>query len=323
MIWTKTKQRSWHHTELPLTAGVEKKQLQSLKKELKEAKGFFCVQAIVEEDVRAPLYKYEDLRLATEGFFVSHEVGRGRHGVVYKAHLPDGTIVAVKQLKEAVGWKRSNFLKEVVLLTEFKHRNLISLKGCCVRGRERLLVYEYARNGDLAQVLWGTRSKNKLLTWRQRLKIIVGIAKGLLYLHEEKNASFYHGHIKAQNIFLDKDWNPKIADIGFRGWSVNVYRGHETHDYRAYISPEFSKDPWRTMRTIEQDVYSYGALLLEIVSGREWVHRTVLYGEVFLRDWAVELYKEGCLSRLIILLSVIPFLRKKVESAVQDNSGPN
>ncbi|KAL2607627.1 hypothetical protein R1flu_026200 [Riccia fluitans] len=142
--------------------------------------------------MRAPLYKYEDLRLATEGFSLSHEVGRGGHGVVYKAHLPDGTIVAVKRLKEAVGWKRSSFLEEVNLLTKLKHRNLISLKGCCVRGRECLLVYEYARNGDLAQVLWGTRSKDLLLTWRQRLKIIVGIAKGLLYLHEETHPSFNH-----------------------------------------------------------------------------------------------------------------------------------
>ncbi|KAL2607633.1 hypothetical protein R1flu_026206 [Riccia fluitans] len=137
----------------------------------------------------------------------------------------------------------------------------------------------------LAEVLWGTRSKNKLLTWRQRLKIIVGIAKGLLYLHEETHPSFYHGHIKAQNIVLDKDWNPKIAAFGFRvsdSGSTSIDEGD-----LAYMSPEIRKDPW-LMRTIEQDVYSYGVLLLEIVSGKKCVDRPEMYGDVDLKDWVLE-----------------------------------
>ncbi|KAL2641498.1 hypothetical protein R1flu_009085 [Riccia fluitans] len=147
-------------------------------------------EALAREDVRPPFFDYNDLKTATNGFSEYTKVGQGAFGDVYKAMLPDRSVVAVKILRPT-DQNITNFLNEMVLLTRIKHKHLIQLKGCCIRDRKRLLVYEYAENGNLANPLWGP-GRTCELDWDQRFKICVGIAKGLCYLHEELQPRIIH-----------------------------------------------------------------------------------------------------------------------------------
>ncbi|KAL3679185.1 hypothetical protein R1sor_022141 [Riccia sorocarpa] len=206
-------------------------------------------------------------------------------------------------------WKRVKLLHriqeelakedEAVLITGIKHRNLVQLKGCCVRDKKRMLVYEYAQNGNLAQALWG-KARSSPLTWAQRLKICVGVAKGLSYLHEELQPKVIHRDIKPQNILLDKDWNAKIADFGL----ARPMKGDEGTEDDAdagefaqigYLAPEYAV---QGLITEKLDVCSYGILLLQIISGSKCFDSSATSDELDLRTWAFKLYRVGCLLSL-------------------------
>ncbi|KAL2634157.1 hypothetical protein R1flu_005636 [Riccia fluitans] len=262
-------------------------------------------EALAREDVRPPFYKYDELKANTEDFSTANELGRGAFGAVYKAHLPDNSLLAVKLLfptEQSI----SDFLKEMVLITGIKHRHLIQLKGCCVRDKKRMLVYEYAENGNLAQALWG-KNRSMVLTWSQRLNISVGIAKGLAYLHEELQPKIIHRDIKPQNILLDRDWNPKIADFGLARPvdEGSTQRATSIGGTLGYFSPEYATEG---LLTEKQDVYSYGILLLEIISGRQCIDATAPQNEIYLKNWAFRSYKEGVVSRIAeqSLLETVP-----------------
>ncbi|KAL3685266.1 hypothetical protein R1sor_003288 [Riccia sorocarpa] len=250
---------------------------------------------LARDDVRPPFYKYEDLKAATRDFSTENELGRGGFGAVYMATLEDKSIVAVKFLFE-MEQNLTDFLKETVLITGIKHRNLIQLKGCCVRDKKRMLVYEYSENGTLAQALWSNNGASTL-TWAQRLNICVGVAKGLCYLNEELQPRIIHRDIKPQNILLDKDWNPKIADFGL----ARSMKGDEgtlatcVGGTVGYLAPEYAS---QGLITEKLDVFSYGILLLEIISNRKCIDSSAPPDEVYLRTWAFKLYKEGCLSKM-------------------------
>ncbi|KAL3677052.1 hypothetical protein R1sor_027000 [Riccia sorocarpa] len=160
-------------------------------------------EELAKEDVKPPFYKYGELRVATKNFSKENELGKGGFGTVYKAELPDRSIVAVKLL-DATEQNFADFLKETVLITGIKHRHLVQLKGYSIQDKKRMLVYEFAENGNLAQALWGNGGA-VFLKWAQRLKICIGIAKGLSYLHEELQPSIIHRDIKPYNILLDKN----------------------------------------------------------------------------------------------------------------------
>jgi serine/threonine protein kinase len=172
-------------------------------------------KALAKRKVQPPFYQYSDLRLGTKEFHSDHKLGHGSFGVVYKAILADGTLFAVKTLFDHKRLQNSldDFLNEVVLITGIKHRNLVQLKGCCINDKERMLVYEYVEKGNLAEALWGSKAHGDL-NWGQRFNICIGVARGLAYLHEELQPSIIHRDIKAANILLDKNCNPKIADFG-------------------------------------------------------------------------------------------------------------
>ncbi|KAL2652526.1 hypothetical protein R1flu_020654 [Riccia fluitans] len=249
-------------------------------------------EELARDDVRPPFYKYEELKTATREFSRQNELGKGAFGAVYKAVLPDGNVVAVKRLfpnEQNV----ADFLKEMVLISGIKHRNLVLLKGCCVRDKQRMLVYEYAENKNLAEALWG-EDRPFDLNWAQRVNICVGIARGLSYLHEELQPKIIHRDIKPQNILLDKGWNAKIADFGLARPIVQedaTQMATQIGGTVGYFSPEYA-----TLGIFSEklDVYSYGVLMLEIISGRRCINlNSPIEDEIYLRTWAFRLYGEN------------------------------
>ncbi|CAK9250828.1 unnamed protein product, partial [Sphagnum jensenii] len=166
------------------------------------------------QQVQPTLYSYNVLRVATKDFHPRNKLGQGGFGVVYKGILSDGTTVAVKHLTKSQQGV-DDFLNEVILITSVRHRNLVKLKGCCVHGTQRFLVFEYMENSNLAEALWDQQGQQTLLLdWPKRLNICVGVARGLAYLHEDSHPRIIHRDIKATNILLDKNMNAKIADFG-------------------------------------------------------------------------------------------------------------
>ncbi|XP_028800634.1 cysteine-rich receptor-like protein kinase 3 [Neltuma alba] len=158
-------------------------------------------------------YSYKELKSATKNFSEKNKLGEGGFGTVYKGTLKNGKTIAVKKLI----MRQSNsmdeeFESEVRLITNVHHRNLVRLLGCCSKGNERILVYEYMKNNSLNRYLFGSNKGS--LSWKQRYDIILGIARGLTYLHEEFHICIIHRDIKTNNILLDDDFQPKIADFG-------------------------------------------------------------------------------------------------------------
>jgi serine/threonine protein kinase len=179
---------------------------------------------ILKIEGKPTVYSYSVLKTATRNFHQGSKLGDGGFGAVYKGVLPDGTEVAVKQLSVSSRQGKEEFLNEVMLITGVQHRNLVKLRGCCLKGDERLLVYEFLENRSLHQALFDETRVLKL-DWPTRLKILVGTARGLAYLHEGCSTRIIHRDIKASNILLDRDLNPKIADFGL----ARLFQDNQSH----------------------------------------------------------------------------------------------
>ncbi|GFZ05528.1 cysteine-rich RLK (RECEPTOR-like protein kinase) 11 [Actinidia rufa] len=200
------------------------------------------------------------LKVATSNFLDANKLGEGGFGPVYKGILSDGREIAVKRLAsnsvQGVGELRT----EVVLVAKLLHRNLVKLLGFCLEEEEKLLVYEYLPNDERRRQCFG---------WEQRYKIIIGIARGLLYLHEDSQLRVIHRDLKASNVLLDEHMNPKISDFGlaklFRGSQTQGNTNHIAGTY-GYMAPEYAKNG---LFSTKSDVYSFGILALEIVTGRK------------------------------------------------------
>ncbi|XP_051119667.1 cysteine-rich receptor-like protein kinase 29 isoform X4 [Andrographis paniculata] len=220
------------------------------------------------QDSSGLFFKLEALQIATNFFSDLNQLGRGGFGPVYKGLLPNGQEVAVKKLSLNSRQGLREFTNEVKLLLRVQHKNLVMLLGCCVEGPEKMLVYEYLRNRSLDYFLFD-RKKSPLLDWAKRFQMVKGIARGLLYLHEEAPERIIHRDIKASNILLDDQLNPKIADFGL----ARLFPGDETHlstfkisGTLGYMAPEYAMRGYLSVKT---DVFSFGILVLEIVSGRK------------------------------------------------------
>uniref|UniRef100_A0A5B6ZNH4 Putative cysteine-rich receptor-like protein kinase 10 n=1 Tax=Davidia involucrata TaxID=16924 RepID=A0A5B6ZNH4_DAVIN len=213
-------------------------------------------------------FELRTLQIATNFFSELNQLGHGGFGPVYKGLMPNGQEVAVKKLSLDSRQGVREFTNEVKLLLKIQHKNLVTLLGCCVEGPEKMLVYEYLPNKSLDCFLFD-KEKSSSLDWLKRFQIVTGVARGLLYLHEEAPERIIHRDIKASNILLDEELNPKISDFGlarlFPGddTHVNTFRISGTH---GYMAPEYAMHGYLSVKA---DVFSFGVLVLEIVSGRK------------------------------------------------------
>ncbi|KAJ6986453.1 receptor-like protein kinase [Populus alba x Populus x berolinensis] len=158
-------------------------------------------------------FSFETLLSATKDFHPTHKLGEGGFGPVYKGKLDDGREIAVKKLSHSSNQGKKEFMNEAKLLARVQHRNIVNLLGYCAHGVEKLLVYEYVANESLDKLLFKSDKRGQL-DWKKRYNIIIGIARGLLYLHQDSHSCIIHRDIKASNILLDDKWVPKIADFG-------------------------------------------------------------------------------------------------------------
>ncbi|RHN40747.1 putative protein kinase RLK-Pelle-DLSV family [Medicago truncatula] len=214
------------------------------------------------------VFNYTSILEATMDFSPENKLGQGGYGPVYKGVLATGQEVAVKRLSKTSGQGIMEFKNELVLICELQHKNLVELLGCCIHEEERILIYEYMPNKSLDFYLFDCTKKN-LLDWKKRFNIIEGIAQGLLYLHKYSRLKIIHRDLKASNILLDENMNPKIADFGMARMFtqqesvVNTNRIVGTY---GYMSPEYAMEG---ICSTKSDVYSFGVLLLEIICGRK------------------------------------------------------
>ncbi|XWS19502.1 hypothetical protein CRYUN_Cryun31cG0021500 [Craigia yunnanensis] len=220
--------------------------------------------------------KFQELQLfglgkvatATNNFHPTNKLGKGGFGLVYKGTLQDGKEIAVKRLSRASGQGLEEFMNEVMLISKLQHRNLVRLLGCCVEGEEKMLVYEFMSNKSLDAFLLD-EAKQAQLDWRTRLSIIEGIARGLLYLHRDSRLRIIHRDLKAPNILLDAEMNPKISDFGMArifGGNQNEANTVRVVGTYGYMSPEYAMDG---LFSTKSDVFSFGVLVLEVVSGKK------------------------------------------------------
>ncbi|TVU19894.1 hypothetical protein EJB05_36075, partial [Eragrostis curvula] len=213
------------------------------------------------------LYDLSTLRAATDKFSEENKLGEGGFGPVYKGILPDGQEIAVKRLSTTSQQGQVEMKNEVFLVAKLQHKNLVRILGCCIQEHERLLVYEFLSNNSLDKILFDPARQHEL-SWEQRHKIIEGIGRGLLYLHEDSRLKIIHRDLKAGNILLDKDMNPKISDFGLaKLFSVDSSVGNTSRiaGTYGYMAPEYAL---HGIFSAKSDVFSYGVLVLEIVTGR-------------------------------------------------------
>ncbi|PAN38142.1 hypothetical protein PAHAL_7G150000 [Panicum hallii] len=229
-------------------------------------------------------YTLKELEDATCMFADEKVIGEGGYGIVYHGVLEGGVQVAVKNLLNNRGQAEREFKVEVEAIGRVRHKNLVRLLGYCAEGNQRMLVYEYVNNGNLEQWLHGDVGPVSPLTWDIRMKIILGTAKGLMYLHEGLEPKVVHRDVKSSNILLDKHWNAKLSDFGLAKLlgSERSYVTTRVMGTFGYVAPEYAGTG---MLNETSDVYSFGILIMEIISGRVPVDYNRPPGEVNLVEW--------------------------------------
>nr|CAB3500005.1 unnamed protein product [Digitaria exilis] len=228
-------------------------------------------------------FSYEELAAATAGFSPANMLGQGGFGYVYKGVLAGtGKEVAVKQLKSGSGQGEREFQAEVEIISRVHHRHLVSLVGYCITGNQRMLVYEFVANNTLEHHLYGKGVA--VMDWPTRMKIALGSAKGLAYLHEDCHPRIIHRDIKAANILLDANFEAMVADFGLAKLTTdtNTHVSTRVMGTFGYLAPEYASSGKLTDRS---DVFSFGVMLLELITGRRPID-TANYMEDSLVDWA-------------------------------------
>ncbi|XP_071725468.1 probable receptor-like protein kinase At5g18500 [Rutidosis leptorrhynchoides] len=229
-------------------------------------------------------FTLRDLELATNRFSKENVLGEGGYGVVYRGTLVNRNPVAVKKLLNNVGQAEKEFRVEVEAIGHVRHKNLVRLLGYCIEGTHRILVYEYVNNGNLEQWLHGGMRQHGYLTWEARMKVLLGTAKALAYLHEAIEPKVVHRDIKSSNILIDDDFNAKVSDFGLAKL-LGAEQSHITTRVMGtfgYVAPEYANTG---LLNEKSDVYSFGVVLLESITGRDPVDYGRAAQEVNLVDW--------------------------------------
>ncbi|RWR88390.1 G-type lectin S-receptor-like serine/threonine-protein kinase isoform X1 [Cinnamomum micranthum f. kanehirae] len=261
------------------------------------------------------LFSFSVIVAITNNFSESNMLGKGGFGPVYKGQLLNGQEIAVKRLSKSSGQGIEEFKNEVTLIAKLQHKNLVKLLGCCISGQEKILIYEYMRNKSLDSLIFD-QTRSIMLDWRKRFNIIIGIARGILYLHEDSRLRIIHRDLKVSNILLDDEMNPKISDFGM----ARIFGGNQTQANTnrvvgtyGYMSPEYAM---HGLFSIKSDVFSFGVMLLEIISGK----RNNYYNEcrsMNLLGHVWELWKEDRILELVDSLMNISTSESEVSRCIQ------
>ncbi|XP_057763807.1 probable receptor-like protein kinase At2g42960 [Salvia miltiorrhiza] len=229
-------------------------------------------------------FTLRDLEIATNRFSAENIIGEGGYGVVYRGKLVNGSEVAVKKLLNNLGQAEKEFRVEVEAIGHVRHKNLVRLLGYCIEGVQRMLVYEYVNNGNLEQWLHGAMKQHGSLTWEARMKVLLGTAKALAYLHEAIEPKVVHRDIKSSNILITNEFDAKVSDFGL----AKLLESGESHITTrvmgtfGYVAPEYANTG---LLNEKSDIYSFGVLLLEAVTGRDPVDYARPANEVNLVEW--------------------------------------
>ncbi|KAJ4895615.1 G-type lectin S-receptor-like serine/threonine-protein kinase [Raphanus sativus] len=261
-----------------------------------------------------PLFEFQVLATATDNFSLENKLGQGGFGPVYKGILSEGQEIAVKRLSRASGQGLEELLNEVVVISKLQHRNLVKLLGCCIEGEERLLVYEYMPKKSLDAYIFD-QLKKKILDWRTRFNIMEGICRGLLYLHRDSRLKIIHRDLKASNILLDENLNPKISDFGL----ARVIRANEDEANTrrivgtyGYMSPEYAMEG---LFSEKSDVFSLGVIFLQIISGRRNSHKED--NDLSLLAYTWKLWNDGEAASLVDPVVFDECFEKEISKCVQ------
>ncbi|CAJ2654954.1 unnamed protein product [Trifolium pratense] len=235
----------------------------------RHVKNLIDMEGLEENDndgIEVPYFDFESILIATDNFSDANKLGKGGFGPVYKGKL-GGQEIAVKRLSSVSSQGLQEFKNEVVLIAKLQHRNLVKLRGYCIKGQEKILIYEYLPNKSLDLLIFDP-TKCVILDWQMRFDIILGIARGLLYLHQDSRLRVIHRDLKTSNILLDEEMQPKISDFGLArivgGKEVEASTERIVGTY-GYMSPEYALDGYFSTKS---DVFSFGVVLLEIISGK-------------------------------------------------------
>ncbi|KAL6192226.1 hypothetical protein ACLB2K_038611 [Fragaria x ananassa] len=243
-------------------------------------------------DTELPLFSLMSILAATNNFSDDNKLGEGGFGPVYKGNLPGNQEVAVKRLSKKSGQGHHEFMNELKLIAKLQHTNLARLMGCCMEGDELILIYEYMPNRSLDKFLFDPFEKTKL-DWGTRFRIIQGIAQGVLYIHKYSRLKIIHRDLKASNVLLDGTMNPKVSDFGMaRIFDINQIEANTNKvvGIYGYMSPEYALYGHFSEKL---DVFSFGVLLLEIVSRKKNALFYSCENSQTLAQWIWQLWKEG------------------------------
>ncbi|KAJ1282416.1 hypothetical protein BS78_03G050100 [Paspalum vaginatum] len=239
-------------------------------------------------------YTYSQVKRMTKSF--AHELGRGGYGSVFRGNTPDGREVAVKMLKDTDG-DGEEFMNEVASISRTSHVNIVTLLGFCLQGSKRALVYEYMPNGSLDRYTFGNNSEgDQNLSWDMLFDIVVGIARGLEYLHNGCNTPIVHFDIKPQNILLDQDFSPKISDFGLAKLCRQKQSKISIAGMRGtvgYIAPEVFNRSYGAVSS-KSDVYGYGMVVLEMVGARKQIDVSTDSSSKYFPQWLYENLDQFC-----------------------------